>query len=147
MLLQKLKQDQIAALKSHDQVGLTTLRYIVAQAKNKEIDAGHELSDEEVLAVLKKFANDLKESSSAFKKGNRADLVAECDAQLAVVSAYLPPEISDEELKEAVGKLIAENQALFDQNPKALMGISIKALKDKASTNRILSTLAAYNSK
>jgi len=145
MLLETLKQDQIAALKSHDQVKLTTLRYIVAQAKNKEIDAGHELSDEEVLAVLKKFANDLKESSTAFKKGNRTDLIAECDAQLTVVSVYLPPEISDEELKQAIEKLITDNQALFDQNPKTLMGISIKALKDKASTNRILSALAAYN--
>ncbi len=141
MLLDQLKNDQLKAMKSKDQAKLTTVRYIVAQVKNKEIDKNAPLTDEEVMGVLKKFATDLKESIAAFQKGNRTDLVAETEAQLTIVSSYLPPEMSDEELKKAVEELVAANKAVFDQNPKALIGICVKSLKDRASTDRIIKTL------
>lgn len=146
MLAEKLQHDLIEAMKSKNEAKLTTVRYIVAQVKNKEIDKRQSLTDEEVMGVLKKIATDLKESIAAFEKGNRADLVAEYQAQLAIVASYLPEEISDEELKKEVEKLVAQNKTLFEQNPKALIGISVKKLKDKASTDRIIKTLNALSS-
>ncbi len=150
MLRQKLQEDQIAALKSGDKDKLSVLRFIIAQIKNKEIDkdppAGGDLNDEETLAVLKKFAKELKESIDAFEKGNRADLVDASKKQLAIVSQYLPAEISDEDLKKEIEKIVSDNKAVYDQNPKVIIGICMKQLKTKADPSRIMKVLSAYGS-
>lgn len=148
MLRQKLQQEQLEALKSGNTVKLATIRYVMSQIKNKEIDknppAGAELNDEEVVTILRKIAKELKESIDAFTKGNRHDLAQEYQAQLDIVSSYLPQEISDEELKEEIDALISKNQVLYQQNPKALIGICIKELKQKADPSRITKMLLSY---
>ncbi|OGK15262.1 hypothetical protein A2774_02440 [Candidatus Roizmanbacteria bacterium RIFCSPHIGHO2_01_FULL_39_12c] len=98
MLRKKIVEDQIRALKNREADRLSTLRYILAQIKNKEIDkksfdATHdkqELTDEEVVAVLRKICKELIESIAAFKKGDRQDLVSEYQKQLVIVNSYLP---------------------------------------------------------
>ncbi len=151
MLRRKLQDDQIIALKSGDKTKLEILRFILAQIKNKEIDknpqAGGELNDEETLVVLKKVAKELKESIEAFEKGGRKDLSDGSKKQLEIVSVYLPAEISDEELKKEVKKVIKENQAVFDNNKKAIIGICMKQFKSKADPGRIVKTLQQYLSK
>ena len=141
MLRQQLQTDQITALKSGDKAKLDILRFILAQIKNKEVDKKSELDDEETLVVLKKIVKELKESIEAFDKGNRKDLSDSSKKQLEIVSVYLPAEISDAELKIAVEKVIKENQAVFDNNQKAIIGVCIKALKSKADPGRIMKTL------
>jgi len=142
MLRQKLQDDQISALKAGDKIKLSVLRFILAQIKNKEIDknppAGGELNDDETLSVLKRIAKELKESIEAFEKGGRKELVEDNKKQLEIVSAYLPAEISDTELKGEIEKIIKENQAVFDNNKKAIIGICMKQLKSKADPGRIM---------
>jgi uncharacterized protein YqeY len=148
MLRQKLQADQIAALKAGEKTKLEILRFILAQIQNKEIEknppAGGELNDDETISVLKKIAKELKESIEAFEKGGRKDLVEGNKKQLEVVSAYLPAEISDEELKKEIEKIIKENQSVFDANKKAIIGICMKSLKSKADPGRIMKTLQGY---
>jgi len=144
MLKQKLQEDQIIALKSGDHDKLNIIRFIISQIKNKEIEKRGELSDDEVILVLKKIAKELNESISAFEKGNRQDLVEENKKQLAIISQYLPQEISDEELKKEIKRIIQENQDLYQKNPKAIIGICIKQLKSKADSSRIIKILSAY---
>jgi hypothetical protein len=148
MLRQKLQGDQITALKTGDKTKLGVLRFILAQIKNKEIDknppAGGELSDDETLAVIKKVTKELKESIDAFEKGGRKDLSDDSKKQLEIVSAYLPAEISDEKLKGEVENVIKENQSVFDNNQKAIIGICMKQLKSKADPSRIMKTLQEY---
>ncbi|NMB83972.1 GatB/YqeY domain-containing protein [Candidatus Roizmanbacteria bacterium] len=138
MIKQKLQQDQLSALKSADKPKLETLRYILAQIKNKEIDKKSDLTDEETVNVLRKTVKELKESIDAFGKGGRADLVQSSQTQLDIISAYLPQEISDEELKKEIGVIIEKNKDLYDKNPKAIMGICVKELKSKADPSRII---------
>ena len=113
MLRQKLQNDSLVALKSGDKTKLGILRFILAQIKNKEIDknppAGGELTDEETLVVLRKVIKELKESVEAFEKGGRIELADDSKKQLEIASVYLPAEISDEQLKNEVGKSIKEN--------------------------------------
>jgi hypothetical protein len=148
MLRQKLQDDQLAALKTGDKDKLSVLRFIIAQIQNKEIDknppAGGELNDEETLSVLKKIAKELKESIEAFTKGNRADLIEANKKQLEIVSQYLPAEISDEELKKEIEKIISDNKSVYDQNPKAIIGICMKQLKSKADPSRIMAVLSPH---
>ena len=141
MLRKKIVDDQIQALKNKEQEKLTTLRYILAQIKNKEIDKKTELNDAEIISILRKIAKELNESIEAFKKGNRDDLVTNSQNQLSLVSTYLPQEISDQQLKKEIEKVIAENKAVYDQNPKAIIGICVGKLKNKAQSSRIVKIL------
>jgi len=146
MLRQKLQEDQIAALKTGDKEKLEMLRFVIAQIKNKEIEKKAELNDEETIAVLKKYAKELKESIDAFEKGKRKDLIEGSKKQLEIVVRYLPAEITDEELKKEIDKIIIDNKALYDQNPKAIIGTCMKSLRSKASPERIMKMLSAYGS-
>lgn len=145
MLRQTITNDQIKALKNHDQPTLTTLRYILAQIKNKEIEKKSDLNDDEVITVLRKQSKELHESIEAFKKGGRNDLVTEYETQLKVVSSYLPKELSDEDLHKEIDRIIAQNQELYKQNPKAIIGVVMKQLKSKADSSRILKLLQSKN--
>ena len=144
MLRQKLQDDQIAALKAGDKTKLNVLRFILAQVKNKEIDKRSELTDEETLVVLKKVIKELKESVEAFEKGGRKELSDDSKKQLKIASVYLPAEISDEELKQEVKKIIKENQTVFDNNQKAIIGICMKQLKSKVDPGRIMKMLQEF---
>lgn len=144
MLRQKLQDDQIAALKSGDKTKLNVLRFILAQIKNKEIDKRSELNDEETIVVFRKVIKELKESIEAFEKGGRKELAEDSKKQLKFASFYLPAEISDQELKEEIEKVIKENQAVFDKNQKAIIGICMKSLKSKVDPGRIMKTLQQF---
>ena len=141
MIYQQLQSEQITALKSKDSLKLQTLRGIIAQIKNKEIEKKEALSDEEVLTVIKKTKKELLESIESFTKGGRADLTEESENQLKIVNTYLPAELTDEELKKAVQDLYAANTEAIAKNPKAIIGICMKELKSKADSARIMAEL------
>lgn len=143
MLRNKLQADQITALKSGDKKRLDTLRYILSRIKNQEIEKKGELEDEEVVRVLRKTRRELQESIAQFEAGGRSDLSESVKEQIAVIDEYLPVEASDEELKKEVEKVIAKNQDLYASNPKAVIGICVRELKEKADSARIV---AAFNS-
>lgn len=141
MLTAKLQVDQLTALKSGDKKKLNTLRYILAQIKNKEIEKKADLTDEEVVQILRKQNKELQESIDAFQKGNRDDLVKEYKEQQMIVISYLPPEMSDEELTQAIKKMIADNQELYNRDSKAIIGLCMRELKNKVDPARIMKTL------
>jgi len=140
MLYEQLQAEQITALKTKDTLKLLTLRGIIAQIKNKEIDKGSALTEDEVMAVMRKTKKELLESIESFTKGG-TDLTEESQKQLVIVSSYLPPELTEEELEKEVHALIDANTEAIAKNPKAIIGICMKELKDKAESSRILVAL------
>lgn len=141
MLKEKLQVDQLAALKSGNKKTLETLRYILSQIKNKEIDKKTELTDEEVVDILRKQVKALNESIEAFRKGAREDLAEASEDQKKIISSYLPAEISDEELRVEIKKIIDANRDLYDKNAKAVIGICVKELKSKVDPSRVTKIL------
>ena len=141
MIKQTIKQDQVAALKAGDQARLNILRYILAKIQNQEIAKQKELNDEETTAVLQKQVKELKETLEAAEKANRAELIAQAKTELAIVGGYLPKQLSDEELKKEVEKIVSENQELYQKNPKAVIGTCMKQLKSKADSQRIINII------
>ena len=141
MLTKKLQQDIIEAMKQKNQDKIDCLRFLTAQIKNKEIELKKDLDDDQIVAVISKQIKELKEAAELFKKGNRDDLVKQNQQQIEIISSYLAAEITDEALKKEVKKIIADNQKLYDKTPKAIIGIAIKTLKDKASSQRIVKLL------
>ncbi len=137
MLKTKLQQDQIKALKEKDSKKLEVLRFILSRIKNKEIEKQAELSDEEVITVLRKLEKELKESLEYAQKSNRENLVRDYQNQLEVIKAYLPKPLTDEELEKEIEKIIDENKSLWEKNPRAIIGIAVKKLKSVAEPERI----------
>jgi len=141
MLRQKIQTDLLTALKTGQTKRLNTLRYIVAQIKNKEIDKHTELDDPETVGILQKVKKELQESIDSYTAGKRDDLVTESKEEMDIVVSYLPAELSDEKLKEAIQMLIQKNNELLKQKPKAIIGICIKELKSQADPSRIMTIL------
>ena len=127
MLREKIANDMRDAMKAREQIRVATLRMLMAAVKNTEVEKLHELSDDEVLDVVAREAKRRRESIDAFKQGGRDDLVDKESGELAVLEAYLPEKLSDEELAKLVDEAIAETGA---STPKQ-MGEVMKALMPK----------------
>jgi hypothetical protein len=127
MLREKIGAEMRDAMKARDQARVGALRMLMAAVKNAEVELRHELSDEEVLGVVTKEAKRRKESIEAFEKGGRDDLVAKESAELAVLEAYLPEQLGEEELARLVDEAIAETGASEQKD----MGRVMKALMPK----------------
>ncbi len=134
MLRKKIEADVTEALKSGDRQRLSVLRNVMAEVKNLEIDKKGELNDEEVLTILRRQAKALTEAREMFVKGGRQDLVKQSDAEIALLKEYLPQELSAEELKEKVKKIVEREGG---NNLGKLIGICVKELKSVAEPRRI----------
>lgn len=126
-----LKADLTTAMKARDEIRTRTLRMALAAVSTEEV-AGKEaraLSDDEIVKVLTKEAKKRREASEAFAGAGRAEQAqAELDEQ-AVLEAYLPAQLSDEELNRLVEEAIAKSGA---EGPRA-MGQVMKVLNPKVA--------------
>jgi uncharacterized protein YqeY len=106
----QLKSDLVTALKAKDTTRLATLRMVLAAVSTEEVagKSARELTDEEVQRVLTREAKKRKEAAEAFDTAGRAEQAEAERAEAAVISEYLPAQLSDEELDDLVGQAIAE---------------------------------------
>ncbi len=119
------------AMKARDERKLSTLRMINSTIKNADIEARGQgkppLSDGDLLGLLQKMIKQRQESVELYEKGGRAELAAAEREEIAVISAYLPKQMSDDEVKAAVAAAITETAASGIKD----MGKVIGALKAK----------------
>ncbi|MBH9989257.1 MULTISPECIES: GatB/YqeY domain-containing protein [unclassified Lactobacillus] len=140
-LSEQIMSDMKDAMKARDKVKLNTVRMIKAALMNEKIKAGHDLTADEELTVLSREKKQREESIAEFTKANRDDLVGETKQELAIVENYLPKQMTDEELNQAVSQAISETEAKgksdFGKVMKALMP-KIKGKADgKAASNAV----------
>jgi len=128
-LLADLKENLVAAQKSGDGLRRDTLRQIINTVRNREIDSRSELSDSNIHAIIAKLVNQHKDSIAQFEKGGRADLAENEAAELAILSEYLPPQLTDEELDSMVAEAIEKTGATDMKQ----MGAVMKELKDSVT--------------
>ena len=121
-LLKRIDEDLIKALKSHEGDKVTMFRGLKSDIKYKQIDKGEELTDDEVGAVLTFAAKKRRDSIEQFKAGGRQDLVDKETAELDIIKEYLPEQLSDEKLREIIGKAIEKTGA----DSPAKMGLIMK---------------------
>src|SRR2546423_5537995 len=96
-----------AAMRAKDAARLSTIRLLVAAIKQREVDERIELDDAAVLAVIEKMIKQRLESIAQFEKAARTDLVDVEKAEVQVLSAYLPAQMSDSEIQKEVEAVIA----------------------------------------
>jgi uncharacterized protein YqeY len=110
-LLQKLDDDLKRALKASDSLKVSVLRLTKAALKNKQIDKGEELSDDEIISTLSTLSKQRRESIELFSKGGREDLAEKERQELAILRSYLPKQLTAEELDAIITEAIKESSA------------------------------------
>ena len=115
------------AMKAKDERKLGTLRMVNSSIKNADIEArGHgkpPLSDAELLSVLQKMIKQRQEAVELYDRGGRAELAAQERAEIAIISAYLPKQMSEDEVKAAIGAAIAEINAAGIKDMGKVIGV------------------------
>ena len=110
-LTEQIRAELTAAMKARDAEKLSTLRMLQSAMKYQQIDAGHELSDEEALTVIRKAVKQRQDSIEQYEKGNRPELAAKERAEMVMLQAYLPPDLTDDEIESGVREIIASTGA------------------------------------
>lgn len=133
----QLKADTIAAMKARETTKLETLRLLSADIQRREVDGQIELDDAAILAVVEKACKQRRESIAQFEVAGRTDLVEKEQAELAILSAYLPAQMSDDEISTAVTAAIASTGAAGPQDMGKVMGALKAQLAGKADMGRV----------
>ena len=104
---EKIAEDLKVAMKSGDKFKLSVLRMLKSALQLDSISKKHELSDDEVISVIKKQVKTRKDSMEEFKKYNKTEEVAKLEQEIEILNAYLPEEMTEEEIKKVIDEVFA----------------------------------------
>jgi uncharacterized protein YqeY len=136
-LKQRLTDDLKQAMKGGDTLKRSALRLLMASIHNAEIAKRTTLEDADILGIIAKEVRQRQESIESFQQGNRQDLVAKEEAELAVLQGYLPQQMTHEEIVEAARQVIAEVGAQGPADKGKVMPKIIAQLKGRADGREI----------
>jgi uncharacterized protein YqeY len=136
-LKERLTSDLKQAMKSGDTMRRNVIRLVMSAIRNAEIAKRGELEEPDVIGVIAKEARQREESIEAFKQGNRQDLVAQEEAELAILQDYLPQQAGREEIVAAAQQIIAEVGAEGPRDKGKVMPRLIAQFKGKADGREI----------
>jgi uncharacterized protein YqeY len=136
-LKEKLETELKQAIRAKDNTKRSVIRLVMAAIKNAEIARRAALEDSDILGVIAKEARQRQESIEAFKQGNRPDLVAQEEAELAILQEYLPEPATREEIMIEARQLIAEVGAQGPRDKGKVMPQLIAKFKGRAEVKEI----------
>ncbi len=131
-LREQLDADLLEAVRSKDEFRRSALRLIKASLQSEEKSQGKALGDDGVIQILSREAKRRRESIDAFQKGNRPDLVEKEEAELTLISHYLPQQLSAEEIGEIARSVIEATGAGGQGDRGKVMGQLMPKVKGKA---------------
>lgn len=132
MLKQDIEQQLKEALKSREELRLSTLRFLLSAVKNEEIAKQKEATDEDVITVVQRQIKQRKESIEAYTNGNRPELAEKEKQELEILSKFLPQQMTEDEIKKIVDEVIASLPENEKKNFGKVMGIVMVRVKGKA---------------
>ena len=138
-LKQQIISDMTAAMKAQDAARTSTLRMLKAAITNREKEGGDELSDEDVLKLLRSQVKQRRDSVEQYQKGNRQDLADKEQAEISIIEGYLPQAASQEEIDQAVGAAIAETGASSMKDMGTVMKATMAKLAGKNADGKTVS--------
>lgn len=137
-LAEQVEKDLVTAMKAREELRLSVLRMAKTALKNRQIEVGKPLSDDQAIAVLRTLVKQRRDSVEQFRKGGREDLAAKEEAETVILQAYLPAEASDEDISAAVAAAIAETGASGPQDlGKAMKAAMAKLAGKNADGKRV----------
>lgn len=130
--LQKLDDDLKVSLKASDSLKVSVLRMAKAALKNRQIDKGGELSEEDIISVLSTLSKQRRESIEQFSKGGREDLAEKERQELSILQTYLPKQLTPEELDGIIFESIKESSAQGLKDMGKVMRLVMSRVKGAA---------------
>jgi uncharacterized protein YqeY len=136
-----LRADLHDSMREHDKVRSETLRMALTAITNEEVSGttARELSDDEVLKVVAKEAKKRREASTAYNEAGRPELAAKEEAELAILEAYLPAQLSDADLEALVAQALSETGATGMAQMGQVMKVATALVSGRADGGRVAS--------
>lgn len=131
-------------MRAKDTLRRDTLRFVLSAVHNEEVARMRaELTDADVQDVLQKQAKMRRDSIDAFKKGDRPELVAKEEAELALIQAYLPQQLTEAEVRAVVARVIDETGAAGPRDMSKVMPKVVAETKDRADGKTVAALVQA----
>ncbi|MDH3318132.1 MAG: GatB/YqeY domain-containing protein [Betaproteobacteria bacterium] len=138
-LKERVQEDMKAAMRAKDAARLSAIRLLLAALKQKEVDERLQLSDADVLGIIDKMVKQRRESIAQYEKAARQDLADQEKFEIGVLSAYLPQQMSDAEIAQAIAAAVGEAGASGVKD----MGKVMALLKPRLAGRADMGTVSA----
>lgn len=136
-LKERIDSDLKEAMKASDTLRVSTLRLIKSAIKNKEIEKGEPLGDEEVLQVLSSLIKQRKESVEMYRRAGREDLAEKESSEINIIQAYMPEQLSDEDIQKIITEAINETGASSMKDMGRVMKTVMAKVKGRADGRKV----------
>ena len=136
-LKQRVTEDMKAAMRARDAARLSAVRLLLAAMKQKEVDERVELTDADVLGIIEKMVKQRRESIALFEKAARQDLADQEKFEIGVLSAYLPQQMSQAEVEQAIAAAVAESGAGGVKDMGKVMALLRPRLAGRADMGKV----------
>lgn len=143
MLKDQLSSDLTDAMRAQDALRRDTLRMVQAAIIEKEKSGSGEATEADVLAILTKQAKQRRDAMDQYASAGRDDLAQQEAAELAIIETYLPAQLSDEEIQDAVQAIVDRTGATSMKDMGRVMGAAMGELKGKADGSRVQAAVRA----
>jgi len=136
-LKEKLMEDLKSAMRNKEKRRKDTITMLRAAVKQREVDERQEMADDEILALIGKQVKQKRESIKDFQKAERVDLVEQAEEEIEILLAYLPEQLTEEEIDELVREAIVQTGASSMRDMGRIMGVVMPKVKGRADGSLI----------
>lgn len=138
-MFDKIKSDLLASMKEQDKFKLGVLRMLKSALQMEQINIGHDLTDEETLAVIRREVKKRNSSIQEYERFGKTDTVQDLKHEVAILESYLPAMLSDEEVEKIINEVI---ETFENPDIKSMRKI-ISLVKEKTNGNADMSKVSA----
>jgi len=138
-LIQLINSDTTSAMKAQDKFTLSVLRLLKSAIQNEAISKNAEMMDDDVISVVKKQVKVRKDSKSEYEKYNRSDLAENLEKEIAILSKYLPEEITDGELNKIIDEVFTKVNPISIKDMGTVMKELTQLLANRADMSVVSS--------
>ena len=131
-LLKRFDDDLKGALKASEKLRVSVLRMVKAAVKNRQIEKGRDLTDDEILSVLSSMVKQRRDSVDQYTKAGRIDLAKQEDEEVSILQTYMPRQLSSDEIDRIIFEAIHESSAKNTQDIGKVMRIVMPKVKGAA---------------
>ena len=136
-LKERIQEDMKAAMRAKDQARLSAVRLLLAAMKQKEVDERIELADADVLGIIEKMVKQRRESIAQYEKASRQDLADQEKFEIGVLQAYLPQQMGEADIAQAIAAAVAESGASGVKDMGKVMALLKPRLAGRADMGKI----------
>jgi uncharacterized protein len=136
-LKESLFSDMKGALKAKESLKLITIRGLISEIKNREIDVGRDLVEDEIISIISTQIKRRKEAAILFEKGGRKDLFEKENQEKKILQKYLPKQVSESDLKQRIQEVISELGIIDIKDFGKIMKTIIPEFKGRADNEQI----------